>query len=177
MPTFGNSATTGTASNTAGSGQIQVSSFVLSDNNASVSKLSAVFTGGASNQVVRCVIYTDSAGSPDALVAVTNEVTITAGLSKQAVDFPFAVNASLNAGTYWLGEWFGATGSNSTWGADSVANALKYKTGITYSSSSDPPTPFPSSPSSYGANLEIVGTYTIGSSGNTYTETGFGAIG
>jgi predicted phosphodiesterase len=60
------------------------------------------------SQVARGVIFADSAGVPGALVAQTNQVTISSPTSPQWIDFPFAAPVALAPGAYWIGTHSGA---------------------------------------------------------------------
>jgi hypothetical protein len=61
------------------------------------------------SQVMRGVLYTDSAGSPSALLGTSNEVTIPSGQADGWVDFAFPTPVAISAGAIWMGGIFGTT--------------------------------------------------------------------
>lgn len=79
-----------------------VDKFALSED-GDISKLTAALANGASACHAKAIIYSDSAGSPDALIATGAEVAIADSQAEGWVDFPMASVVSLDAGTYWLG--------------------------------------------------------------------------
>lgn len=101
--TFGN-ATTGTENLSTQANRKEVSKFVMTEY-GQVTKLTGYLKGdGAASMSMRGVIYTDSAGDPDAFLGSTAEVTIALGDEVYAWrDFSFAVPVALEPGTYWIG--------------------------------------------------------------------------
>lgn len=125
----------------------------------------SAYTLGGDNaaQTWRCFIYNDSAGAPGTLVAVTVEVSIPALQAAGWVDFTFASPPALSAGTYWLGIWFGPTNLKASYYYDAGAT-LNYNLSSTYSSSSNPPSPFPA-PTTASQAVSVYATYTPGGGG------------
>ena len=65
--------------------------------------------GGVGTQVVKMLVYSDNAGSPDALLATSDAVTIAAGAAQAVSTFTFSPTVALTADDYWLCLHFGAT--------------------------------------------------------------------
>lgn len=73
------------------------------------SGVARVWNGGTVNSPSHLVIYSDVAGSPSALLAVSDDVTINTGTSESAVAYTFsgANQISITSGTaYWIGVHF-----------------------------------------------------------------------
>lgn len=63
------------------------------------------FGGAATSMNAKAVIYSDNAGEPNALLAVSDEVTVN-NSSEQEIDFPFSGENQIEviSGTdYWIG--------------------------------------------------------------------------
>jgi hypothetical protein len=119
MATFGNT-NIGGSSTTAALNLMAGGIFTLSDNSASVSKLTIRVSGGTGGNI-KGVIYNYDGSAPSSLVAVTSAVSIAASQPAGWVDFSFASPPSLNAGSYFLGFvannggtrfYYAATGGN-----------------------------------------------------------------
>jgi hypothetical protein len=77
----------------------------------SVSKLSMYLapTGTAGQQVLKGVVYSDQAGSPGALLGVSNELTFHSTDTAGWYDLVFPSAVWLQSGTYWIGLISGGT--------------------------------------------------------------------
>jgi hypothetical protein len=137
--TFGRT-TVGSLKNTGGAGYLDMSGPYATAAAGSVVKLTGYLQGGTGAQAMRAVVYADSGGRPGALIAVSVEVTIQAGAPAGWVDFPLAVAASLPAGKYWLGYWYGNSRAQEYY--DTVAGGGRYAPAA-YSSTGNPPSTFP----------------------------------
>ena len=100
----------GSAAAGGGSGFIAVSGPYTLSSSAPLAALTGYLRGGSSTQPIRALIYTDSGGQPDTLVAVSQQVTVAAGQAAGWVDFPLSGSPTLPAGSYWIGYWFGGSG-------------------------------------------------------------------
>jgi hypothetical protein len=96
---------------------------------------------GGVSQKLRTVIYSDSAGAPNTFVGVSVEEIVGPSQAAGWVEFTFSTPIDLVAGTYWIGLWFGVTNSGANYYQDS-GGTLRYRTGVTYSSTGNPPDPF-----------------------------------
>ena len=98
----------------------------------SLSKLTVYAIPGINSpspQALKAVIYSDSAGSPDALVATGSEVTYRGSTNGSGwFDLPFSAPVALAPGTYWLGFITGTTTEGMGYAYDSVANSRAYDT-------------------------------------------------
>jgi serine protease len=95
---------------------------------ADVSGLRAYLDGrGATSgsQKVIGLLYADQGGEPGALVARTNEVTITAGRAAGWVVLNFAAPARVSAGKYWLGLHAAGTSAVARSASTSATGALR----------------------------------------------------
>lgn len=111
-----------------------------------VVKLSARLSANGFGMKVRLVIYDDNSGNPNSLVATSVEQSYS-NLTPAWADFSFASMPVLAAGSYWLGYWFGPQIDNGGLNVfyDTAANSEKFSnSGIAYSTSSNPTTPWPS---------------------------------
>ena len=89
---------------------------------------------------IRAVIYADNGSNqPGAFVAVSVQVTITAGQAPGWIDFPFASPIALPAGRYWLGYWYGNSSAREYY--DAASGGGRYRS-APYSSTSNPPASF-----------------------------------
>jgi len=71
-----------------------------------VSGVARVWNGGTVNSNTRLVIYSDTAGSPDALLAYSDTVVINTGTSETAVSYTFSGANQITVSTstpYWIG--------------------------------------------------------------------------
>ena len=110
-----------------------------------------------SPQVLKAVIYADSAGSPGALVATGTEVTYNGKTNGSGwFDLPLASPVKLAAGTYWLGFITGETTEGMGYRYDSVANSRAFNVN-TYASG--PTNPF-GSPTKDAEQASIYALYT-----------------
>ncbi len=127
---------------------------------ALVTKLSVYAVPGIdspSPQAVKAVIYSDSGGSPGALLATGTEVTYRGNLNGSGwFELPFASPVALSPGTYWLGFITGATTEGLGYVYDSVTNSRAYNAN-TYASG--PTNPF-GSPTKDSEQASVYATYT-----------------
>lgn len=127
MGTFGETGQSG-AYRALAADESRASKFTLGSAQVITRLVAYVSGGGATgSQVAKGVIYTDSSG-PSALVAATQEVTVTSGQAAGWVTFAFAAPVSLAAADYWLGLHTGATGANIRLYNDTGSTAPKYVT-------------------------------------------------
>jgi hypothetical protein len=109
----------------------------------SVTKLSVYAIPGANSpspQAVKAVIYSDSGGSPGALVATGPEVTYRGNVNGSGwFDLPLPTPVALSPGTYWLGFITGESTEGMGYVYDSVANSRAYNAN---SYTSGPTNPF-----------------------------------
>lgn len=156
MPTFGD--TTSGVDEFPGSGdRALMDQFAISENGTadSISLFFGASSTAGSN--AKGLIYTDSAGAPGSLVAVSASAAVPAGGGWLTMNL---AGESLTTGNYWLGgvtsdfqPYFGedATGA----GADVVmANGT-----LSYAS---PPSTWPGTDASYGVGLNVYVTYSTG---------------
>jgi hypothetical protein len=137
LPFFGNTTPGSTPGGNSANFKV-VCSFPLSENIV-VSKLNMYLDGVFATQQVRGIIYADNAGVPGALIGVTVEVVI--GISQPAgwVVFPLPAPIAMSPGTYWLGDWYGATDGASRMYTDAGSQTYNSET---YSSTLNPSDPF-----------------------------------
>ncbi|MFQ5831715.1 MAG: hypothetical protein ACE5H4_03340 [Candidatus Thorarchaeota archaeon] len=85
--------------------EIILCQFSLGEDNVNVYSMSAYgrIDAGFGTEVVRYLIYADSAGSPGAYLGPTNQGTWTASASWTTLDME--TNLTLSSGDYWLGLW------------------------------------------------------------------------
>src|SRR3990167_10457982 len=113
---------------------------------------------GAGTANAKAVVYSDNAGQPDALLATSDEVSIS-NTSESEVNFPFSGGNQINltAGTpYWIGIIYGG-GAAVNFSNDSTANGNKYNND-TYS---DGPTDPFGTPSNSSGIIDAYGIYTV----------------
>ncbi|HEV7584507.1 MAG TPA: S8 family serine peptidase [Solirubrobacteraceae bacterium] len=124
-----------------------------------VSKLSIYLapTATSGQQVLKGVIYADSAGVPAALLAVSGQLTFKSTESAGWYDLAFAAPPALPAGNYWIGVITGSTGAVAGFRYDKVAASRDYNTN-TYSSG--PSNPF-GTVSSDSEQTSLYATYTV----------------
>jgi hypothetical protein len=137
----------------------QVRQITLSGS-AAVSKLSMYLRNqNGSAQVIRPVIYADSAGSPGALVAMGPEYTIPNGTAAGWFDMAFASNIELSSGTYYIGFIAGSTQS-AEFAYDTSASTRWYSADTYSDGASDPfgaPTNDSESISVYATTMPLQG--------------------
>jgi hypothetical protein len=106
-----------------------------------VTKLSVYLTPTTTSgqQVLKGLIYADSAGAPGALLGVSQQLTFTSTGSAGWYDLVFASPIKLTAGNYWIGVITGATSNVAGFRYDSVAGSRDYNAN-TYTSG--PTNPF-----------------------------------
>ena len=94
----------------------------------SVTKLSIYLRpGGVSGQqVLEGLIYSDSAGSPNALLGVSQPITFTSSSATGWYDLPFASSVNLPAGSYWIGVITGQNAGVAGFRYDTVAASRDY---------------------------------------------------
>lgn len=121
-----------------------------------VTKLVAYLSGaGGASQKVRGILYADNAGSPGALIGVTQETTVGATQAPGWVDLAFTTPPNVNGGAIWVGLWWGASDSMALVACDPVGGA-SYQTGDTYSSTGNPSSTFTVTGTTSGhANLSV----------------------
>lgn len=128
-----------------------------------------VWLSGAGTSNSKLVIYSDSAGSPDALLATSDEVAIT-NTSEQAVAYAFSGGnqISITSGTpYWIGVHFSDPGTpNFTISRANTAGLVRSDPD-TYS---DGPTATCSCSTSSNGGLDIYITYTEAGGGTVTTN-------
>ena len=129
----------GAAAAGGGSGFIAVSGPYTLSSTAPLTALTGYLRGGSSTQPIRTLIYTDSGGQPDTLVAASQQVTIAAGQAAGWVDFPLTSSPTLRSGKYWLGYWFGGSGVEVYY--DDVSGSGRYVP-VFYSATGAPPISF-----------------------------------
>jgi hypothetical protein len=124
--TFGKT-TVGASSDTFLSGRKRVNRYTLAATGA-VGKLSVYLapTATAGEQLIEGVIYADSAGKPQALIAVSEQLSFKSGNAAGWYDLPFAAAVKLPAGNYWIGLITGAASNIAAFRYDAVAAARDY---------------------------------------------------
>ncbi len=149
---FGTS-TAGTISKGIGGGYLEVSRSYTLSTTANLSKLTGYLKGGSTNGSLRGVIYADNGGDkPGAFVAATAPTAINANSAAAWVDFNFTAPLQLPPGKYWLGYWNGSAN------AQTYYNDLRnsgYYAPASYSSSSNPPSSWPSGGSRYDSSFSL----------------------
>lgn len=157
MATFGNTDYGNTAFDPAVDTKY-ASKFTLGPAGGLVSKLSLACSSSAGSGVAQYwkgVIYSDNSGSPDDLLAVTQEYTMYLGESYAYRDLVFSTDVELAAGDYWLGLIAGAganasvrilpDGDHRQWNSDTYSDG--------------PSDPYGSTSSGGGGPLCIYATY------------------
>ncbi len=126
----------------------------------SLSKLSVYLapTGTTGQQVLKGVVYGDSAGAPGALLGSTEQLTFKSTNAAGWYDLTFASALKLSAGNYWIGVMTGASASVTGFRYDSVSAARRYNAN-TYASG--PSNPFGST-STDNEQASLYATYTPG---------------
>jgi hypothetical protein len=108
--------------------------------NAAISQLSEYLspTTFKGQELIKGVIYADSAGKPAGLLAVTEQLTFKSTQAAGWYPLKFALPVPLTAGTYWIGVITGNTGKVAAEHYDKVANAEDYNTNTYTSGPSNP---------------------------------------
>jgi len=108
---------------------------------ATVGKLSIYLapTSTSGEQVIKGLIYADSAGSPAALLATSTQLTFKNTNAAGWYDLPFSSPPVLAAGNYWIGIITGASSHVAGFRYDSVAGSRDYNENAF---SSGPTSPF-----------------------------------
>ena len=124
--TFG-SAGVGLSSDSFTANRKRVNRYTLSTG-ASVTKLSIYLqpTGTSGQQVLKGVVYGDSAGKPEALLGVSEQLTFSSTGSAGWYDLVFASPLKLNAGSYWIGVITGPTANVAGFRYTPVSEARAY---------------------------------------------------
>src|ERR687885_1370718 len=116
-------------------------------NTATGGKVEGYFDGlgkASGSEKVRMVIYSvDASNNPTSLLGVSAEQTINAGAAAGWHSFSFPSTISIPAGKIGVGYWAGGTTTALIRPSyDTNAGTLKYRQGVTYSSTTNPPDPF-----------------------------------
>jgi hypothetical protein len=129
----------GAAGDTFLNGRKRVNRYTLAAPGA-VSKLSVYLgpTATAGEQVLEGVLYADSAGKPQALLAVSQQLTFKSASPAGWYDLPFAAAVKLPAGNYWIGVITGAASGVAAFRYDSVTAARDYNANAYASGPSNP---------------------------------------
>jgi subtilisin family serine protease len=95
---------------------------------ATVSKLSIYLapTSTSGEQVIKGLIYSDSSGSPSALLGTSTQLTFKSTNTAGWYDLPFSSPPVLAAGSYWIGVITGASSHVAGFRYDSVAGSRDY---------------------------------------------------
>jgi subtilisin family serine protease len=128
----------------------------------SVTKLSIYLqsTGTSGTQVIKGVLYADSAGKPGALVATTSELSFSSSQSAGWYDMAFPSPVALGAGNYWIGMISGTSSHVAGFRYTSVAGSRAYNAN---SYASGPTNPF-GTPTIDDEQMSEYATYTTGAS-------------
>jgi hypothetical protein len=105
-----------------------------------VSKLSIYLapTSASGEQVLKGVIYSDSAGSPGALVATSEQLTFNSTNAAGWYDLSFPTPVKLSPGSYWIGTLDGPASKVAGVRFDSVAGSRTYNVNAYVSGASNP---------------------------------------
>jgi len=122
-----------------GAGYLDLSGPYTVGSAVSVSRLSGYMAGGSAASRMRGLIYADSGGQPNALMAVSAEVSLAAGAAATWVSLPFTSAVALPAGSYWLGYWYADANARRYY--TDTTGAERYKA-ATYSATGSPPATF-----------------------------------
>ncbi|MCW3031279.1 MAG: conserved secreted protein, partial [Solirubrobacterales bacterium] len=106
----------------------------------SVSKLSIYLapTGTAGQQVLKGLIYADSASAPAALLATSTQLTFSSTGAAGWYDLTFSSPVKLAAGNYWIGVLTGATAGVAGFRFDSVSGSRDYNSNTFASGPTNP---------------------------------------
>lgn len=115
-------------------------------NTATGGKVEGYFDGlgkTTGSEKVRMVIYTiDANNNPTTRLGVSAEQVISAGAAAGWRSFSFPSAISIPAGKIGVGYWAGGTTQLIRPSYDTAAGTIKYRQGVTYSSTANPPSPF-----------------------------------
>jgi len=123
-------------------------------------------TGTIGSQPIEAVIYSDSSGSPNALLATSQPMTFTNTTSAGWYNFNFASAPSLTAGNYWFGIITGPTTGVASFCYDLAATNVRRANNNAYSSG--PSSPFGTATS----DTKQMSIYTSYNGPGTYGDTG-----
>jgi hypothetical protein len=79
--------------------------------------------GTSGQQLLKGVVYADQAGTPGALLAVSNELSFSSTNSAGWYDLSFPSPVALQPGTYWIGVMSGVTANVAGFRWNNVAGA------------------------------------------------------
>lgn len=137
MATFGKTSIGASWGNDGGDGKTGCK-FTLSET-ASVTKLTMYIRGtGSGPQVCKAVIYSDAAGSPNALLGTGSEITIALSQAESWVDLPFPAPVALSPAAYWLGKIAGDNSGGMDVAFDVVTDAVAFNSDTYADGPSDP---------------------------------------
>jgi hypothetical protein len=112
-------------------------------------------TGASGEQALEGVIYADGAGQPQALLAVSEQLSFKSANAAGWYDLPFAASVKLAAGSYWIGVITGGASNVAGFRYDSVAGSRDYNANAY---ASGPSNPF-GSPTVDGEQASLYATY------------------
>jgi hypothetical protein len=123
-----------------GANKKRVNRYELPSPGGTVSKLSVYLatTGNAGVQLLKGVIYSDSSGSPNALLGESEQITFTSTSSAGWYDLKFPSPVKLAAGFYWIGVFTGEQEKVAGYRFDSVTNSRDYNNNTYTSGASNP---------------------------------------
>lgn len=153
MPIFGDNSA-GTQTFNASGNRAYLDRFTLSEAGTADS-ISVYFASGSAGIGVKGLIYTDSAGAPGSLVAVSTAGSTADGAGWLTLAF---AGESLPAGDYWIG----AVNNNfgRTFGGDTTGDSPNMVMANGTLSYATPPSTWPGTTTSYTARLNVYVTYT-----------------
>ena len=156
--TFGNTAV-GTSSDSFLAERKRVNRYALPASGA-VSRLEIYLapTSNPGQQVLRGVIYADASGRPQALLAVSEQLTFQSSNQAGWYALPFAVPVALAPGNYWIGVISGASSHVAGFRFASVSGSRDYSSN---SYASGPSTPF-GAVTTDAEQMSLYATYTTG---------------
>jgi hypothetical protein len=102
------------------------------------------------------VIYSDSSGSPAALLGTTSELVFSSGQAAGWYDLTFSSPVTLTAGTYWIGVMTGGTRGVAGFRFNSVSGSRDYNANTYTAGASNPFGSF----STDGEQMSLYATYT-----------------
>jgi hypothetical protein len=89
-------------------------------------------------QVIKGIIYSDAPGKPEALLAVSEELTFTSAMPAGWYDLPFPAAVKLSPGSYWIGVITGASSHVAGFRYDRVSGSRDYNANPYGSGASNP---------------------------------------
>ncbi|HEV7586329.1 MAG TPA: hypothetical protein VGO14_11180 [Solirubrobacteraceae bacterium] len=136
--TFGKT-TVGASPDTFASGRKRVNRYALAAA-GSVTKLSIYLapTSTAGQQLLKGLIYADSAGAPAALLGVSEQLAFTSTSAAGWYDLVFGSPVSLGAGNYWIGVITGNVGKVAGFRYDHVTASRDYNANVYTSGPTNP---------------------------------------